>query len=46
VNADAGYTEIENREEIKKDEHLSKAEYRVPEVKSGEQSGTYLLYSV
>ena len=29
VNADAGYVGIENRKEIREDEHLSKVEYRV-----------------
>jgi IS5 family transposase len=29
VNADAGYIGIEKREEIKKDEHLSKVDYRI-----------------
>jgi IS5 family transposase len=38
VNADAGYAGIEGREEIREDEHLSKAEYRVSEERGGKET--------
>jgi IS5 family transposase len=37
VNGDAGYIGIEEREEIKKDEHLSKIEYRINKRKGADK---------
>ena len=44
VNADAGYAGIENRKEIREDEHLSKVDYRVNQKKGAERKRETALY--
>jgi IS5 family transposase len=44
VNADAGYTRIEKREEIKKDKHVSKVEWRINKRKGVDRKYEAALY--
>ena len=44
VNAGAGYGGIEKRKEIREDEHLSKAEYRINKKKGAERKREAALY--
>ena len=44
VNADAGYVGIENRKEIREDEHLSKVEYRVNSKKGAARKREAAVY--